>query len=124
MTKLQKRAVTRWRKARPEPPQTKAKVGIFTDISFSPTIGGQYAYSSGRRTLVAYNRIRVGSTVTWRAFTDSSGKFHPAVHGLVVESITLHCSRYGRHVRISASGGGFRLVEGNGRFFALEPARA
>ncbi len=97
-------------------------VGPFTDLTASPTVnGGHLAYFAGKRNLLYVNGIRVGSTVTWKAFTDCFGEHHDAVHGLVVESITLHASKYGRHVRIVANGSGkVSRVEGNARAFTVE----
>ena len=84
----------------------------------SVTCGGVHSHFTGRREVAtSENGISVGDTVTWEAFTDAKGKYHPAIHGLTVESITVHCERYGTHERVRATGAGFHYVEGNAKFF-------
>lgn len=92
---------------------------MFTELH-SVTCGGVHSHFTGRRIVVtSENGISVGDTVTWKEFTDSNGKYHPAIHGLKVESVTVHSERYGTHERIRATGCGFRYVEGNAKFFEV-----
>jgi len=92
---------------------------MFTELH-SVTCNGIHSHFKGTREVTtSENGISVGDTVTYAAFTDSKGKYHPAIHGLKVESITVHSERYGTHERIRATGGGFRYDEGNAKFFEV-----
>lgn len=66
------------------------------------SVNGKPVLTYGKTQLDSCRDFKLGDMVSTESFTDSGGRYHPQVHNLKVESITLHVSKYNWFIRIRA----------------------